>query len=105
MTDQPIDMDITSVEYKGRLFYKSDFLGETVIKTNDNYYNATKIAQGCLYQDFAQVSRLKNWIEYVETVKEYGRYNITTGNIDFDPVKLDPKHKLENSMLCRQDAG
>ena len=102
MTDQPIDMDITSVEYKGRLFYKSDFLGETVIKTNDNYYNATKIAQGCLYQDFAQVSRLKNWIEYVETVKEYGRYNITTGNIDFDPVKLDPKHKLENSMLCAE---
>lgn len=58
-----------------RTFYKSTFMGVTVIKTDDGFYNATKIAQDNGYVSFAQISRNDWWKDYYKTVKKFGIYD------------------------------
>lgn len=53
----------------------------SVVKTNDNFYNATKIVQDNGYHDFAQISRLKSWKSYYLLVKRIGKFDEKTNLI------------------------
>ena len=74
-----------------RTFYRSTYMGVSVVRTKDCYYNATKICQDCGIKDIYQITRYKWWKEYYDMVKQYGKYDHETNKITPDFDLLDEK--------------
>ena len=71
-----------SIQLENRTFYRSTFMEVSIIRTNDNFYNATKIVQDNGYENFNKITRLQFWKKFYETVKETCMINISTSEIE-----------------------
>ena len=82
-----------------RTFYKSTYMDVSVIRTNDGYYNATKICQDNGISDVGQLMRYKWWKEYCDMVKQYGKYDHETNKIVPDFDLLNEKHAAKTQPV------
>ncbi len=73
---------IDEISFNNRSFYKATYMDVSVIKTNDNFYNATKIVQDNGYEKFNRISRLPFWNDFYNAVKETCVFNIQTSKIE-----------------------
>lgn len=88
--DQTAPLEIETFEHEGRIFYKSQFMDISVIKTNDDFYNATKICQDNDIKDIYEITRYKYWKDNYETVKRICKFDTKT-------MKITPFHQTVNS--------
>ena len=108
MIHDAADIVITEIEYNNRTFYKSTFMGIDVVKTNDDFYNVTRIVKDNGYSDFNQINRLKLYKDYKDNLIKTCRINNKTNKIeklykssDFfevstNPQKMRSRETLEN---------
>ena len=74
---------LDKIQIDNREFYETDFMGIQVIRTNDGFYNATKICQDNGYKDFGQITRLTEWQRFVNDFKSVMKINRATGDLHF----------------------
>ena len=74
---------LDKIQIDNREFYETDFMGIQVIRTNDGFYNATKICQDNGYTDFRQITRLPEWQRFVNDFKSVMKINRATGDLHF----------------------
>ena len=63
-------------ELNGKRFYRTSYFDIVCIRSEDDYYNFTKIAQDNGYKDIAQLTRLKYWREYIDEFKRTHKFAI-----------------------------
>ena len=74
-------INIEEISYENRTFYRSTYMDVSVIRTNDGYYNATKICQDNGIDHFNKITRFKWWKTFETAIKSSCKINRNTNKI------------------------
>ena len=95
---------IEEINYNNRCFYKSTFMSIEVVRTNDEFYNATKMIQCNGYSDFNRISRLQFYKKFYDNLIQTCRFNIKTNQIEkvYKKSEIDEEITSPQKMVVRE---
>lgn len=99
--EQSMSQESTDIvlEYRGRRFYKTTYFNIPCIRSENNYYNFTKIVQDHGYRDLERITRAVFWKDYFDSFSKSHRINVETCEIIKSDVDVEGYARITESNI------